>query len=240
MVTGGAQGIGKEIAAILLEQGANVASVDINRESLNRAGEEFQKYEERFLPIEADVTSVVAMESAVQSAVKKFGDLDILVNNAGILHATPMEDVTEQEWDKIIDVNLKSFFFASQKALPYMKKKKWGRIVNISSLAGRSGGIATGLAYSASKGGVISLSRGMASRLAGHGITVNCIAPGTTNSEIIKKFSKEDIINLENQIPLGRLGEPKDIAELVLFLSSEMSGFITGATIDINGGMYMG
>ena len=242
MITGGAQGIGKEIALTLLKQGACVTVVDINRDSLNDVEQELNDFVQnrKFVTVQADVTSIPELESAVQKAIKCFGDLDILINNAGILHSTPLEDVTEQEWDRIIDVNLKSFFFAVQKSIPTMKKKGWGRIVNISSLAGRMGGISTGLAYSASKSGVIGLSRGMALRLADYGITVNCIAPGTTESDILKKFTEEDIVKLRNTIPLGRLGQPKDIAELALFLSSEMSGFITGATIDINGGMYMG
>jgi len=242
LITGGAQGIGKEIALTLVENGANIVVVDINPVTLEAFELEMREKnrEAEFLCCQADVSKVDDIDSAVEKATKKYGGIDILINNAGILHSTPIEDITEEEWDRIIDINLKSYFFAAQKVLPGMKKKNWGRIINMSSLAGRMGGYVNGLGYSASKAGIIGLSRGLAYRLAKYNITSNCIAPGTTESAILDQISDEKITEIRKKIPLGRLGKTEDIASLVLFLASEMSGFITGSTIDINGGMYMG
>ena len=240
--TGAGQGIGKEIALSLIFHGARVLAADINGETLERLSKEVStEYGSDKLVIKkTDVGNVKEIEAMVDECARSFGRLDILVNNAGILHSTPIEGITEQEWDKIMAVDLKSVFFASQKALPLMKKNGWGRIINMSSLAGRMGGYANGLVYSAAKAGIIGLTRGMASRVASFGITVNAVAPGTTESEIIKQFSVEQKNDLKAKIPMGRLGRPEDIADLVTFLSSEMAGFVTGAVIDINGGMYMG
>lgn len=242
LITGAAQGIGKETALLFLKQGANVLAVDINGPLLNRLEGDAQKtgVSASLAVFCADVSQVADLEQAAQKGEEAFGGVDILVNNAGILHSTPLEEITEAEWDRMMNVNLKSFFFAVQKVLPAMKRKKWGRIINMSSLAGRMGGYANGLGYTASKAGIIGLSRGLAYRLAKYQITVNCIAPGTTESPILDGFSAEKLMELKKMIPLGRLGRPVDIASLVLFLASEMSGFITGSTIDINGGMYMG
>jgi NAD(P)-dependent dehydrogenase (short-subunit alcohol dehydrogenase family) len=242
IVTGAGQGIGKEVALALAQNGAKVFAADINLETVNKLKTEGEKRFGRG-NLEISVTNVASLEdleAMVGKCVEVFGGIDILVNNAGILHSTKIEEITEEEWNRILAVNLKSVFFAAQKTLPYMKKKKWGRIINMSSLAGRMGGYANGLAYSASKAGIIGLSQGMARRVAEHNITVNTIAPGTTESEIINQFSQDAKDKLKELIPLGRLGQTQDIAGLVLFLSSDLAGFITGAVIDINGGMYMG
>ena len=242
IVTGGARGIGREIANAFLKVGTNVLATDINEENLEKFLQETvaENYPGSLAVIKTDVSSLSDLSNMVNTAVRKFGGVDILVNNAGILHSTPVEEITEAEWDTIMAINLKGMFFAAQKAIPYMKMNNWGRIVNISSLAGRMGGYANGLAYSASKAGIIGLSRGLARRIADSQITVNTVAPGTTESSIIDQFSEEKKAELKKMIPLGRMGQPADIANLVVFLSSELTGFITGAVIDINGGMYMG
>ncbi|MCK5155097.1 MAG: 3-oxoacyl-ACP reductase FabG [Spirochaetales bacterium] len=242
IVTGSAQGIGREIAIAFLKTGTNVVAADINEESLVMFSRvvKNEDYPGSLAIVKTDVSSVSDLDNMVNTAVQKFGGVDILVNNAGILHSTPVEEITEAEWDTIMAINLKGMFFASQKVIPYMKTKNWGRIVNISSLAGRMGGYANGLAYSASKAGIIGLSQGLARRIADSQITVNTVAPGTTESSIIDQFSEEKKAELKKMIPLGRMGQPTDIANLVVFLSSELTGFITGAVIDINGGMYMG
>lgn len=177
----------------------------------------------------------------VQAVIDKYGKVDILVNNAGIPHSTAIEDITEQEWDRIMAVNLKSVFFTSQQVLPYMKKNGYGRIINISSLAGRMGGYANGLGYSASKAaGMIGLTYGMARRIAETGITVNAVAPGLTSTDIIKQFTSEKIRELESIVPMKKLGKPKNIADVVVFLASEEAEFITGTVIDVNRGIFMG
>ena len=242
IVTGAAQGIGRAITMALAANGCKVLGVDINPDALKKldADAAAELGQGRVATAVADVSKIADIEKAVDSCAEAFGGVDIVVNNAGILHSTPVEEITEEEWDRMMAINLKGVFFFAQKSIPYMKKKKWGRIINMSSLAGRMGGYANGLAYSASKAAIIGLSQGMARRIAEHNITVNAVAPGTTESDIIKQFSEEQKNKLRAMIPLGHLGAVEDIADLVLFLSSDLSGFITGAVIDINGGMYMG
>ena len=176
----------------------------------------------------------------VAEATGFLGGLDVLVNNAGILHTQTIEETTEDAWDRVMAINLKGVFFACQAALPHLRLSSSARIINMASMAGRNGGLKTGLAYSASKGGVIALSRGMARQLAGEGIAVNAVCPGTTDSEIIRAWPEETITALKQSIPVGRLGKPADIAAVVCFLASEEAGFITGASIDVNGGMFIG
>ena len=242
IVTGAGRGIGKAVVTSYLGFGAKVLAADIDEKALVLLGDELEsKIGAGMLDtIRVDVSSIKGIKQMVETCIRRFGSIDILVNNAGILHSTSIEDITEEEWDKIMAVNLKSMFFSSQAVLPYMKDKRWGRIINMSSLAGRMGGYKNGLAYSASKAGSIGLSQGMARRVAEYGITVNAIAPGTTESDIIKQFSEEAKRQLRDIIPVGRLGRTVDIADLATFLASDMAGFITGAVIDINGGMYMG
>ena len=242
IVTGAGRGIGKAVVTSYLGFGAKVLAADIDEKALVFLGDELEsKIGAGMLDtIRVDVSSIKGIKQMVETCIRRFGSIDILVNNAGILHSTSIEDITEEEWDKIMAVNLKSMFFFSQAVLPYMKNKRGGRIINMSSLAGRMGGYKNGLAYSASKAGSIGLSQGMARRVAEYGITVNAIAPGTTESDIIKQFSEEAKRQLRDIIPVGRLGRTVDIADLATFLASDMAGFITGAVIDINGGMYMG
>lgn len=240
IVSGAGQGIGKAIALSLSKNGANLAIADINDETASDVVKEIEATGGRAISVKTDVSKVDDIKNLVQKTVQEFGTVDILVNNAGILHATPIEDITEEEWDRMMAINLKSVFFMSQQVLPYMKAQKSGRIINISSLAGRMGGYANGLGYSASKAGIIGLTMGFARRVAEFNITVNAVAPGTTESEIIKKFSPESIETLRQTIPMKRLGKPENIADVVAFLASDASSFMTGAVIDVNGGLFMG
>lgn len=240
IVTGAGQGIGRAIAIALAQNGSVPVIVDVNADNASKVAEEITSLNVPAVSLKADVSQVPEIENMVKQVVDKFGTVDVLVNNAGILHATQIEAITEEEWDRMMAVNLKSVFFASQQVLPYMKKKRWGRIINMSSLAGRMGGYGNGVGYAATKAGIIGLSMSMARRVAPFNITVNAIAPGTTESEILKNFTPERIEELKKMVPLGRLGKPEDIAALCAFLATEQAGFITGAVIDINGGMFMG
>lgn len=239
VVTGAGQGLGKAIAESLAQKGACVVLADIQFDKVKQVAAVIARAGGKALPLEADVSKVADIRRMVQATVDGFGGLDILVNNAGILHQTAIEDITEEEWDRIMAVNLKSVFFSIQQALPFMKVKKGGRIISISSLAGRMGGYANGVAYSASKAGIIGLTRAVARRVADFGITVNALAPGTTETDIIKGLSPGQIDMLKQTIPLKRLGRPDNVSELVAFLCSEAADFITGAVIDVNGGIYM-
>ena len=240
VVTGAAQGIGRACAERLAEQGLVTVVTDVRIAAAEEvaAGLRRKGYASRSLPL--DVADVPAATAAIAAVAKEFGRVDVLVNNAGILHTTPIAAITEAEWDRILAVNLKGAFFLSQQVLPHMHARRWGRIINIASIAGRMGGYGSGLAYSASKAGIIGLTRGMARHVAEFGVTVNAVAPTTTVSPILEKFSAKQLEELRQCVPMKRLGEPQDTAAVVRFLASEEAGFITGAVVDVNGGMFMG
>ena len=241
IVTGAGQGIGKAIAFILASKGVIPVIVDINRDTAEQAAKELKNTGKEAFAIKVDVSSVKEISDMVKTVINKYGKVDILVNNAGIVHGTPIEDITEKEWDMMMAVNLKSVFFASQQVLMYMKKNGYGRIINISSLAGRMGGYKNGLGYSASKAAIIGLTYGMARRVAESGITVNAVAPGPTETDIFKALMTPDKIKeYYSIIPMKRLGKPDNIANVVAFLASEEAEYVTGAVIDVNGGCFMG
>lgn len=240
IITGGAQGIGKAIAEEFCAEGAISVLFDINQEKGEACVAEIKETGGNARFVQCDITNVREIERHVKSVAEEYGRIDILVNNAGILHTTPIEDITEEEWDRMMAINLKSVFFMSQKVLPYFRKQKGGKVVNISSLAGRMGGIANGLGYTASKAGIIGLTYGFANRLAGENINVNAIAPGTTATDILKAIPAEKIAELKASMPLKRFGTPHDIANAVVFLASSKASFITGAVLDVNGGMFVG
>jgi len=229
LVTGGSSGIGAATALALRREGFCVVVLDVMR-----------PHDADLAYIELDLSDVSAARIAVDQIVRDYGRIDILVNNAGLLHSTPVEDITEAEWDRIFDVNMKGLFFLTQSVLVPMKAARYGRIVNVASLAGRMGGYANGVAYSASKAGVIGLTYALARRMAGYGIAVNAVAPGTTRTAILNELPEDAIREIERSIPIGRLGTPEDTAELIVYLASDRASFITGAVIDINGGMFMG
>jgi 3-oxoacyl-[acyl-carrier protein] reductase len=164
----------------------------------------------------------------------------VLVNCAGVLELEDPEELSEEIWDRVIDVNLKSYFFVIQICLPFLKKSKHPRIVNISSNAGRMGGYANGTAYAASKGGVISLTYNLARKLAKFGITVNCVAPGTIETEMIRQISISEKQNLLDKFPLGRFGTVNEVASAVSYFVMEESAFTTGSVLDVNGGLFTG
>ena len=240
IVTGGAQGIGEAIVRALAEEGALVIAADINEAKASALAERLGREGKEVRSAAVDMGDVEAIRMMVSEVEAAHGRLDILVNNAGLLHATPIEEIDEGEWDRILSVNLKGAFFAIQAALAPMRRAGYGRIVNISSLAGRMGGYANGVAYSASKAGLIGLTYAVARRTAANGITCNAVAPGTTESDIISGFSREQLAGLVEKIPAGRLGKTEDTAALVAFLASEKAGFINGAVVDVNGGMFTG
>lgn len=236
LVTGAAQGIGFAIARRLDEAGYSVVLADLNEMATKAASATLKNG----FPVTLDVTKLESIEAAMAEAVRHFGRLDVLVNNAGILDTTPFEDLTEAEWDRVQDVNLKGLFFCIQKALPYLRKGVSPRIVNIASIAGRMGSYASGMSYVSTKGGVLSMTRGLSRRLAPDGITVNAVCPGTIQSEMIMKWTDEKRQELLDRIPMGRLGKPEDIAGAVCYLASEEAGFVTGVSLDVNGGMFAG
>jgi len=240
IITGGGKGLGRESAELLAEHGANVVIADINSDIAKDTERCLLERGFSVKAVSADVSKVSDIEIMVDATIEAFGGIDILINNAGIFHSTPIESITEDEWDRIMAVNLKSVFFTTQKVLPYMIKQGGGKIVNLSSLSGRNGGTANGLGYSAAKAGIVGLTRGFAYRLAKHHINVNAVAPGLTDTDILNGLPLAEKQRLSANIPLGRLGKPNEVAACIVFLCSSEADFITGAVLDVNGGMYYG
>lgn len=239
IITGAARGIGKAIALDMALQGFHCALLDINTEDLNNTTQLINQKGLKAESFEVDISNVNQIKKTVERINQKNGTIYALVNNAGILSISNIMDLVEDEWDRIMNVNVKSAVFMTQLALKYMIKQKSGRIINISSLAGRNGGIMTGTAYSVSKAAIIGLTKRTARFAAPYHITVNCIAPGTTSTEMIDSLSQEDLLELKNSIPMGDLTRPEHIAKAVTFLCSESSQSMTGIVLDINGGMYI-
>ncbi len=241
LVTGAAGGIGKSISIALAEQGAKIALVDISEEKLMEVSNEIKANGgESFFTI-MNVKDNNSIEEAIENIVEEFGSIDILVNSAGILGTKSIEEMDRDgEWNSVLDVNLTGAFFACQYALPYLKKSKAGRIINISSISGRNGGFEGSMAYVAAKGGMVAITRGMARHLAPHNITVNAVCPATTATEMIEGYTEERVKNQLKHILLNRLGQPEEMAAAVCYLASDEAAFTTGVMLDVNGGAYFG
>lgn len=237
LVTGAARGIGLAITRGLIQRGARVALVDINSAALELA---VSLFGDQGLGIAADVSQPADVQRAVDATIQHFDGLDILVNNAGICPLTEFARITEAEWDRVLAINLKGPFLCCQAVLPHVRRSRQrGRIINMASVAGQMGGVVTGAHYVASKAGLIGLTKCLAQLLVADGVTVNCVAPGTTSTDLMAEWPPALQERVKASIPMGRLGQPEEIAELVCFLASDRAAFITGATFDINGGLYL-
>lgn len=239
LVTGAGQGIGEAIARALAERGARVAINDIDAVAAERVAASLAQAGGRAAGYGADVASETDVRAMLERIETDLGGVDILVNNAGIFDTTPTAELELAAWQRTLSVNLTGTFVCCKAVLPAMQARGKGKIVNISSLAGESGGIKPGVDYSASKGGLLALTRKLALEVAPYGINVNAVAPGTTDTAMIENLSDDDRAALAARIPLGRFGRPEDVANAVCFLASEEASFITGATLDVNGGMLM-
>lgn len=239
LITGAAQGIGKASAERFLKEDYQVAVVDINKEKLEKVYLSGDYDKERILIYGCDISDSTAVNGMVASLLQKSKHIDVLVNCAGIVQTSKIRDMSDAEWERTFKVNLFGMFYLCRAVIPTLESQKHGKIVNVSSLAGKNGGINSGAAYSASKAGVISLSRTLSKELASYNINVNAIAPGMVDTEILKLYTEEQRANTMKTIPLGRFASPKEIANVIYFLSSEESSYITGELIDINGGTYL-
>lgn len=239
IVTGGAQGIGKSIVRKLASEGANCVIVDVDIQNAeNTAKEVREEFNVETLVFKVDVSNFQEVQNCVDETFKKFGRIDILVNNAGITKDNLILKMTEEEWDKVLDINLKGCFNFIKAVSKYMLKQRSGRIINIASVVGLMGN--PGQAnYSASKGGLIALTKTVAKEFASRNILVNAVAPGYIKTKMTEALTEEQKKKLQEYIPLNRLGEPEDVANAVWFLSIEESSYITGQVISVNGGMYM-
>lgn len=239
LITGGSRGIGKEVALKFAENGYNIVinyvSDKTDTESLKKEFE--SKGVEAFL-IKTDVTSFEDSENMIKSAIEKFGSIDVLVNNAGITRDTLLMRMKEEDFDKVIEVNLKGTFNVTKAVVPYMMKKREGKIINLSSVVGVTGN-AGQCNYSASKAGIIGFTKSLAKEVASRNILVNAVAPGfieTSMTDVLKDEIKEEIAKT---IPLKRMGKAEDVANVVKFLASSDSSYVTGQVINIDGGMLM-
>ena len=239
VVTGGGRGLGRSICLTLAREGCSLVVSDIDAESAGKVAREIKKIGSEALALGVDVTSRSQVDTLMRVAAKDFGGVDILVNNAGICWMGKVEDMTEEDWDRVMAVNLKGTFLCSKAVIKLMKGKGWGRVVNMASAAGKTGGIMVGANYSASKAGVICFTKSLARELAPHGITVNAVAPGLIDTDMTRPFPKEAVSSTLKSLPLGKMGSCEHVARAVLFLVSEDAGYITGEILDVNGGMVM-
>lgn len=239
LVTGAGRGIGKAIAIALAREGAKVIVNDVDIQIAETVVGEIKSLGRESLAIQADVSDSKEVNQMIDLTIKKFGRFDILINNAAIIKRGSIEELKEDDWDRVIDVNLKGTFNCMKAVVGIMKKQKYGKIVNISSIAGKIGDLTSALCYGASKAGMICLAKSLARELAPYNINVNVVAPHAIKTDMSKEWSEEKRKNIIANIPLGRMGEPEDIAEAVVFLVSDKAKFITGEVLDVNGGCLM-
>jgi len=236
LVTGSTKGIGKAIAFELAKEGANLVINSRNQSEAEQVGHQIHdEMGVKTLALRTDVSNIEEVKTLMKKTVDYFGRIDILINNAGVFEICPFLQISEDTWDKIIDINLKGTFLCSKLALPIMVKQKSGVIVNMSSMAAKTGGILPVAHYAASKAGIIALTKALAREFAPYGIRVNAVAPGVIKTKMAESQAEEK----RKIIPLGNLGEPEDVAKTVSFLASDDASYITGEVIDVNGGLVM-
>ena len=238
VVTGAGRGIGRAIAMKLAEDGADIAVVDLARESVDDVVGEIRQMGRKALGLTANVTVSSDVEEFIKQVIDEFGRIDILVNNAGITRDTLLMRMKEEDWDSVINVNLKGAFLCTKGVSRIMMKQRYGKIVNISSVIGLMGNAGQSN-YGASKAGLLGFTKSAARELAPRNITVNAVAPGFIETQMTDVLPEDMKKQLVNQIPLGRIGSSKDVANAVMFLASDASGYITGQTITVDGGMVM-
>lgn len=236
IVTGGGQGIGRAICGIFAEEGAAVVVVDINESAAGETARQLNREGHAARAVRADISVGTDISALVAGVVEEYGRVDILVNNAGLALFRSVEACTEEEWDRVMAVNLKGPFLLSKALLPTMIARQSGAVINLASVAGKTGGVVSGAPYSVSKAGIECLTKSLARELAPHGVRVNAIAPGIIDTALTAHHDPAFV----DAIPLGgSKGEPRDVAEAALFLASDRSRHITGEILDVNGGLLM-
>ncbi len=240
IITGGGRGIGSAISSRLAEAGASVVIADVDFSAADKTSQSLNARSLKAVARAVDVTDESSVNSLVGATLKKFGRVDILVNNAGIMFRTRFMRISRKEWEQTLGVNLTGPFLCIKAVVPLLKKQGHGRIVNISSSAGRSVSTLGGAHYTASKAGLLGLTRAVAKEVALFGITVNAVCPGLIDTQMARETTtKAELRAFVNSFPIKRLGWPEEIGDLVVFLCSDRAAYITGASIDINGGDLM-
>lgn len=238
LVTGAGRGIGKMIALVLADEGAQLVINDIDPETAGNLSARIESSGGKAIACPSDISDRQQVKEMFSTAVQKFNTVDILVNNAGITRDNLFTNMTEKEWDMVMDINLKGVFNCSQQAAALMQEKNYGKIINITSIAAQIGNVGQ-TNYSASKAGVIGMTKTLAKELARYHITVNAVAPGFIETPMTRTIPEKVKSMMIAAIPLGRAGKPEDIANLVKFLSTDESDYITGQVISCNGGLYI-
>jgi len=238
IVTGSGRGIGRAIALNMARQGANIVVNDVNLENAQKVVKEIEALGAQAITVKADVTEETQVNAMIASCIDRFGRLDILVNNAGIIQTLPVTEITGDDWDRIMKVNLKGVFLCCKAAIPAMMAQRSGKIINIASVAGkRGGGLLGNSGYSASKGGVIAFTKSLAREVGAYGINVNAITPAFTDTDMTKSIDPEKKAFIIKMLPLGRVGQPDDVAGAAVFLASSLSDYMTGEMMDVDGGL---
>ena len=239
LVSGSSRGMGQAIAIELAKRGFSIVlNNDENPQEGLKVLNEINKIGQHAIYIQADVSDLGQVENMIEKTINEFGRIDILVNNAGITRDSLLENMDIDYWNKVISVNLTGTFNCTKSAIKYMKKQGSGKIINISSISAETGNIGQSN-YSAAKGGIISFTKTVAKEYAKYGITVNAVAPGFIKTKMLENIPEKVMQKILNQIPVGRVGKPEEVAKLVCFLASDDANYITGQVININGGMYM-
>jgi 3-oxoacyl-[acyl-carrier protein] reductase len=236
IVTGAAQGIGLASARRLAEAGASVCIVDINEEGIRKAADDIVANGGTATAFVCDVSELSDVKSVIDGVLKQYGQIDIMVNNAAVTHPfVPLQELTNQDWDRTIAVDLTSVFYCCREVIPYMIKRNTGRIINFSSVAGKHAN-ANMTAYSAAKAGVIAFTKALAKEVAQYNILANAITPGPIDTPIQSYLTREQLEAFSKTVPLGRMGKPEEVAAMVHWLASDDISFSTGAVFDISGG----
>ena len=239
VVTGAASGIGWEAARMLGQRGATVVIADIREEMARAKAAGLSSEGRQADSIGTDVADVNQVRALFSRSVSTHGKIDILVNCAGICRTTSIPEITPEEWDQVLSVNLKSTFLCSQEALKFMCEKRHGKIVNVASASAKTGGVAVGAHYSASKAGILCLTKSLALFAAPYRVNVNCVCPGPVATPMTDAWGEETNTAFAGKIPLKRYGKPEEVAEAICFLCSDEASYITGETLDVNGGLVM-
>lgn len=240
LVTGASRGIGRACALRLAQAGYDVVvNYRSHADEAAEVAREISALGRDAATVQADVSRADAVEAMMHETLARWGRIDALVNNAGSAAIRAFDDLSVDEWDRLMDVNLKSAFLCCQRVIPIMKEQRAGRIIMLASQAGQTGGYFIGAHYSVSKSGVICLTKYLAKQLAPWGILVNCVAPGIIDTEMSAAYPPELVTRLVGDVPLRRVGTPDDVAHAVVFLAGAGSAYITGATLNVNGGLYM-
>ncbi len=237
VITGAAQGMGRAVANRFAEEGAILVLVDINHKKLQKVAAHILKKGHQVKEYPCDVSNEKQVDQLIGSVIASFKKIDILVNCAGILYPSRFSEISTEEWDKVLNTNLRGVFLFMRKVFPHMRDKGTGNIINFSSTAGLTVSTLGGAHYTASKHAVLGLTKAVAKEGAQYGIRVNAVCPGLINTNLVKEIvTDEDIPHIVKEFPISRLGRPEEVAELVLFLASEKSTYITGTSLKIDGG----